>query len=69
MIEELRIIFWVCMVEAFIGHMPWTAPLAVFGVCLLVPLLMGNAKKKAQEELQESLENFKKRNEKRRNED
>ena len=64
--EEIRIIFWVCVVEAVIGHMPWTAPLAVFGVSILIALFVDRQKKKALEELDKSLENFKERSEKRK---
>jgi len=44
--NPLNTIFWVCVVEAAIGHLPWTAPLAVFGVGILVDLLTDKKKRK-----------------------
>jgi hypothetical protein len=37
--DVIKIIFWVTVVETVLGHLPWTAPLAVFGVALLMNLL------------------------------
>jgi len=53
--DTLKIIFWVCVVDAFIGHLPWTAPLAVFGVAILIGLLDDNNKKKKNDELREKI--------------
>lgn len=53
--DVIKIIFWVCVVETFLGHLPWTAPLAVFGVALLINLLQDTKKKKDDKELDEKI--------------
>ena len=60
MMDVLKIIFWVCIVEASIGHLSWWAPLICFIVACFVTMPDTNKKLKAQKELEEILEKIKK---------
>ncbi len=62
--QELNIIFWVCVVEAWIGHMPWTAPLLVFCVSVVASLFVTKAKKERDKTLKELEELLRKLQEK-----
>lgn len=53
--DVIKIIFWVCVVETVFGHLPWTAPLAVFGVALLISMLKDTKKKKDDGESDEEI--------------
>ena len=55
MLEVLKIIFWVTVVETVLGHLPWVAPVLVFGIAMVVGLLQDNKKKKDDEELDEKI--------------
>jgi len=59
--DTLKIIFWVCVVEAVMGHLPWSAPLAVFGMAMLYDLLAGKKKKKDDDDIQKTIDKIGKR--------
>ena len=53
--DVIKIIFWVTVVETVLGHLPWMAPVLVFGVAIVIGLLQDNKKKKDDEELDEKI--------------
>lgn len=59
-----KIIFWVTLVETFMGHLPPYAPLIAFGVIVIIAFLQTKDEKTREAELQKILEDFKKKNEK-----
>ena len=55
---ELRIIFWVCVVESFIGHVSWYVPCIAFLISAIVGLLIDNEEAKQKAEMKKILEDM-----------
>jgi hypothetical protein len=60
------IIFWVVIVETFLGHLPFWAPFIALGVCLVVEMVVKQDKRKEEAKLRETFKKIKERHDKRK---
>lgn len=56
-----EIIFWVCAIEAFIGHLPWWVPLIAFVICIITSHLRQTDKQIENKKIEELLKKIKDR--------